>query len=200
MIETRSHVACVLPLLGLLAGLVVAPTADARLVLGAGSGYFEPWDGSGGFSVTGQILASIGKREKLRIGGEFEYHQFDTELFGAKNVDMKTFALRAIFHFFPLPEWAVKPYAGFGIGTEGQWVDDRKVEKDQGDDIVPQFGTGLSVLGILGAEVPLGEHVSLFAEGRVGYSMLLIIRKDNDSLDHEDTGGVHGLGGIRIRF
>jgi hypothetical protein len=113
---------------------------------------------------------------------------------------MKTFALRGIIQFFPMPEWAVQPYVGIGIGTEIQYVDSDEVEDQQGDDIVPTVGSGLSLSGILGAEIPLGDHVSFFAEGRIGYSMLLIVRKDNDSVDHEDTGGALGLGGLRIRF
>ncbi|MGH0036309.1 MAG: hypothetical protein ACQGVK_14880 [Myxococcota bacterium] len=181
-------------------GLIAASPAQARLVLGAGGGWFEPWDGSGDFSVMGQVLASIGKQEKLRIGGEFEYHQFDTRLFGARNIDMQTFALRGIMQFFPMPEWVVQPYAGIGIGTEVQYVDSDEVKEQQGDDIVPVVGSGFSLLGILGAEIPIGDHFSFFAEGRLGYSMLLIIRKDNDSVDHEGTGGAHGLGGFRIRF
>jgi hypothetical protein len=198
----RSARRCVRPCVWVVLALAfAAPTpAEARLVLGTGAGFFEPWDGSGDFSVMGQILASIGKQEKLRLGGEFEYHQFDTELFGAKNVDMKTFGLRGIIQYFPLPEWTVQPYFGVGIGTEVQWVDSDEVEEQQGDDITPEVGSGLSLLGLFGAELPLGHHVSFFAEGRVGYSMLLIVRKDNDSVDHEVTGGVHGLGGIRIRF
>jgi len=180
-------------------GLIERPACAGLVLTGAG-GWFEPWDGSGGFSVLGQALASLAHDGRFRVGGEFEYHRYETELFGASDIRMETFALRGIFNYVLLPSAPVRPYVGAGLGTEFQHIDSHEIEKQKGDDKVQSFGSGLSILGILGVEVPLGQHLSVFAEGRLGYSMLVTIFKDTHDPAVEYTGGAHGLGGLRIRF
>ena len=68
---------------------VVAGTSAADVHVGAGGGYFEPWEGEGGFSVMGQVLWSTGS-ERFRFGGEIGYTPYDTDFLGVSHVDVQS--------------------------------------------------------------------------------------------------------------
>jgi hypothetical protein len=77
------------------------------------------------------------------------------------------------------------------------------IDEDEIEDAMPgafvisEVGVGVGALGILGIEIPLGDHFALFGEGRAGVEVQLT---DAGGVDVENIGGVGGMFGLRIRF
>ena len=192
-----------------LALLFALVTPAAGVEFAAGGGSFFPWDGDSGPSVLGQVGGRV--KENWRLLGEFEYRDYSTELLGVDNVDIRGYGLRFIAHYMFLPEGVVNPYVGAGVGLTLQDLDEGKVERvlEQtfGSADVTPVALSVALMGILGLEVPLGDHFALFGEGRVGADIALSRTEvdtgngnSDDNLDTENLGGLHAIGGLRVRW
>lgn len=173
-----------------------------------GGGFF-PWDGDSGPTVIGQVGGRV--KENWRLLGEFEYRDYSTTLLDVDDVDVQGYGLRFVAHYMFLPEDIVNPYVGAGVGLTLQALDNEKIERvlEQSFasvDVTP-VALSVAVMGILGLEIPVGDHFAFFAEGRVGADIALTRtevdtggNKTDDDLDAENLGGIHAIGGLRIRW
>lgn len=190
-----------------LACALAAPAAGVELA--AGGGGFFPWDGDSGPAVFAQVGGRI--KQNWRLLGEFEYRDYSTKLLGVDNVDVQGYGLRFVAHYMFLPEGVVNPYVGAGVGLTLQDLDDQKIERAleqtfASADVTP-VALSVAVMGILGLELPLGDHFALFGEGRVGADIALTNTEvdtgsgnSNNNLDTENLGGLHAIGGLRVRW
>lgn len=184
----------------LLALAVVLPgVAAAEMHLGAGVGALEPWRGDTGYSVVGQLMGSAFS-DHVRLGVEFEYQSYETEILGLAGIDVNSYSLRGVAQFVLLPE-KISPYLGIAYGFNLIEVDDDRVDAAfaaSGVD-VDAFGVGTGGLLFLGLQVPLAEHFALFAEGRAGIATEL-----TDAFDHQvkskNLSGYTGMAGVRLSF
>ena len=165
------------------------------------SGAFFPWQGDPGYMLSLQLLGS-GASARSRWGGEFEYRNFETRVAGVSGVDMESFILRGMWQQHFRPEAFVTPYVGLGLGVAINVVDDRKIDRNRGEDIRGSTGAGLDAIFMMGIRALIrgAEYMSVFAEGRVGVGFDMTGRNDEDGVEVEQIGGVSLNGGIRFRF
>jgi hypothetical protein len=187
--------------LSCLLALASPRSAPAEMHVGAGAGGSVPWDSgaSGGPAFAGQILAS-GLGDRLRLGGELEFRSYEVEMLGLDGIGVRSYDLRAIAQIVPFPRH-FSPYAGLGVGVDLLELDDQRLEAALAAAGLHSDAYGLAAGGIafLGLGLPLGEHFSLFAEGRAGLSFDLVGDQDAD-LEPGDLGAVTGMAGMRLRF
>ncbi len=184
--------------------------ADTTRHLGVHGGLFNPWIGNPGFSVAAQFGVSMGERSS--IGGEFEYRDFEGELFNIKEIDSRAFNFRAIYRYDVLVDHRVTPYIGAGASLVVNTFDRDKIERTleaehPGTRVkVPVASVGAGIMGMLGAEVriPGNEHLRLFAEGRLELSAQISpLKSSSDAIDDfgvDKLGGVSVTGGVRWAF
>jgi len=174
--------------------------SEHNVVLGGAGGIFSPFDGKAGFSGLGQLMRQVSP--KIRLGGEFEFRDYKAEVFKVNNVDTQSFILRGIGLFFLRPE-GVSPYIGAGLGLSVNSFDENQVEKKRPSfKVKTDLGVGFGVLALAGVEVPVGDRLAFFAEGRVSadFQVTKTDKSGGDDTDIENIGGITGLGGIRLRF
>ena len=188
--------------------LTAGRSVHAGLVVGAGGGVFVPWKGEVGYSVSAHAMGSI-LGDHLRLGGEFEFRRFDTEITGSAWFDdfftaepnysdttYENYNLRFLVSYHPIPESVFSPYVGIGIGIAINVVDDQaRLFRDE-------VSGGFGMLTLVGAELPFPglEHLFFFTEARAGF--VLDIWDDNvrDTVEADEIGGFTGMGGLRLRF
>jgi hypothetical protein len=167
--------------------------------LSLGSGVFVPWSGDAGFNVSGAGHVGLGS-DRFWVGGELEYRRFESRLKPIYRPDTNSFALRFSFQYHPFPKAIVSPYVGISVGVMLHKVDDNHSRVDPNDKVRSDVSGGFTMLGVAGAEVPLGtQRVHLFAEGRLGNSSDLWKRKGGN-WQTDQVGGVTAMGGLRFRF
>lgn len=159
-----------------------------------------PWSSSAdqGSSFVGQLLGG-GFGDRLRLGGEFEYRRYEIELFDLEGVGVQSYDVRAVLQAVPFPD-GISPYGGIGIGLQIVDLSDDRIDdalRGAGVD-VDTVGFAAGGIGFLGLQGPLGDHVSLFIEGRA--SLAFDADENLDALDASDLGAVTGMAGIRVRF
>lgn len=188
-------------LLGLAASLLVALPATAAGHMSMQAGGFVPFQGDAGYSLLLQLLGS-NAAAKARFGGEFEYRSFDTTVLGVEDVDVDSYVLRLVWQQHFMPDAVVTPYLGLGIGVAINDVDAGKVDRVKGRNVRGSIGAGPDGLFMLGvqARIPGAEYLSIYGEGRVGFTYDVTDREDKTALDVESLGGFTGSAGLRFRF
>lgn len=185
----------------LAASLLLAGPAAADGHMSMQGGGFVPFQGDAGPTFLLQLLGSNASA-RSRFGAEFEYRRFDTKIIGVRNVDAESYVIRAVWQQHFRPDAAITPYLGLGLGVSINRVDDDKVDRAKGENVRNATGAGPDGVFMLGlqARVPGAEYMSLFAEGRVGFSFDFIAREDKSKLESENFGGASGSAGLRFRF
>ncbi|MCG8588471.1 MAG: porin family protein [Proteobacteria bacterium] len=188
-------------LCALACGLGLPTAAAADLHLGAGAGGVVPWDSDAdpGYSLLGQISGG-GFGDRLRIGGELEYREYEVELLGVDDVSVDTYDLRLTLQFVFFPE-TLSPYVGAGAGLTLIDLDDKRVEDGlaaAGVD-VEAFGVAAGAIAFAGVQLPLGSVFSLWTEART--SIAFDVTGDgNEDLNPSDLGAFTGAAGVRLSF
>jgi len=198
--------------------LLWGTSASAQFEMGLSGGYFVPAEGDGG--PTGQIRLGGGLSDNLRLAGELEYRKSSQELLDVEDVDIHGIGLHALVNYIILPDAVVSPYLGAGLGLGVNIIDADKIEDELERrllatpgvvaaevDVTP-VGLSLGVFGLIGLQVPLGDHVRLFAEGRYGGDWQVTGKVETDTattsdstdIDVENLGGFSGIGGLRFVF
>jgi hypothetical protein len=188
--------------LAVAAVLLLAGPAAAAGHMALQAGGFVPFQGDAGPSFLLQLLGSNASA-RARFGGEFEYRGFDTTIMGVRNVDVDSYAIRAVWQQHFMPDAPVTPYIGLGIGVSINDVDDDKVDRVYGRNVRHATGAGPDGVFMLGvqAKIPGLDFMSIYGEGRVGFSYDFSGRADKDAtVETENFGGASGSGGIRFRF
>lgn len=184
---------------GLLFALVLPGVAGAQMHLGVGAGALEPWEGDTGYSVVGQLMGSAFS-DHFRLGVEFEYQSYDTEILGLTDIEVDSYDLRALVQLVLFPK-KISPYIGIAYGFNLIEVDDDRLDDAFGAAgvDVETFGFGTGGVGFLGLRVPLGEHLALFAEGRAGIATELTDAFD-DEFEPKNLSGYSGMAGVQLSF
>ena len=180
--------------------------------LGAGGGWYAPWQGNDGHQVQVSIL-NTSPSGHFRFGAEFVHREFQTRIFDIDDVDVDSYQGNLVFHFVMNPGHFT-PYVGAGIGLHANDVSKYDIERaNPALDVRDDVGLGYGAFAILGLELPLGTDLSLFAEGRLnlayqvagidesaghGYSDYYHDRVDD--VITEDFGGGSAVFGARLRF
>lgn len=179
----------------------VKPEDSTTVVLSGGGGIFSPFQGQSGGSGVIQALGILSPQE--RIGVELEYRNYETELFNTKDIDTQAYILRGIGQYF-FRSHGISPYMGLGINLTLNVFDESEIEKKRPSiNVKGDKGIGYGVMGLLGVEVPMGQRVSIFAEGRVSADFQLTRYKNEsgkNKIDVENLSGLTGLAGIRLHF
>ena len=174
--------------------------SDAVVVSGGG-GIFYPFKGKSGFNGVVQAAGKIYPQE--RLGVELEYRNYETELLNAKDIDTQSYIVRGIGQYYFRPH-GISPYVGLGINLAVNVFDEDEIEKRRPSVNVKRgWGFGYGIMGLLGVEVPMGQQLAFFAEGRVSGDFQLTHyekRSGKDKLTIESLSGLTGMGGIRMRF
>lgn len=180
--------------------LAASPAAGAGFVA-MQAGAFVPWEGDVGPSLALQLLGSS-SAARARFGGEFEYRRFDSTIIGVQDVRVESYVIRAMWQQHFLPDAAVTPYLGLGLGMSVNVVDDDKVDRVRGSNTLDSTHAGIDGIFLLGVEakIPGADFMSAYAEGRVGFGYLFIDREDANSVIGENVGGASGNLGLRFRF
>lgn len=180
---------------------VVESEDSNEVVISGGGGIFYPFKGQSGVSGVIQAMGILSPQE--RMGVELEYRNYETELFNTKDIDTQSYILRGIGQYF-FRSHGISPYVGLGVNIALNVFDETEIEKKRPSiNVKGDKGIGYGVMGLLGVEVPMGQHVALFAEGRVSADFQ-VTRYKNESgknkIDIENLSGLTGIGGIRLRF
>jgi hypothetical protein len=186
---------------GLAAVLLAGAPAAGEGHMAVQAGGFVPWQGDAGPSMALQLLGS-GASSKARFGGEFEYRSFDSKIMGVSDVDVDSYIFRAIWQQHFTPDRPITPYIGLGLGVAINDVDDHKVDRVKGRNVRSSTGAGPDGLFMLGiaANVPGADYLSVYVEGRVGFTVDIVSRNDGSDLESENVGGASGNAGLRFRF
>ncbi len=175
-------------------------TPSRKFIVSGGGGIFVPFEGTTGFSGLAQMLFAVSPH--VRLGGEFEFRDYETKLFDVNDVGVQTFNFRAIGMYLFRPE-GISPYIGGGLGFSINSFDENRVEQANPAIMVKNdIGLGFGALALLGVEAPLGDRVALFAEGRASADVQVTETEGpgGTSTDYENIGGISGMGGIRVKF
>jgi hypothetical protein len=180
---------------------VIEPEESNDVVISGGGGIFYPFKGQSGVSGVIQAMGFLSPQE--RVGVELEYRKYETKLFNAKDIDTQSYILRGIGQYF-FRSHGITPYIGLGVNIALNVYDESEIEKKRPSiNVKGDKGIGSGIMGLVGLEVPMGQHVALFAEGRVSAD-IQFTRYKNESgknkFDVENLSGLTGIGGIRIRF
>lgn len=183
------------------------PFAEERkwkAVVGAGAGYFVPWQGDGGHASTAHLLAES-PGGHVRVGGEFLYRSYETRIFDVSGVDTDTYEVSFLFHYLFNPG-GLTPYVGFDTGLQVNKIRKTEVQASSAVRVTDDIGVGWGLAAIAGVELPLGDHFALYGEARAGIALQETDggdtrgrRHDHDRED-EDLGGATGILGVRYRF
>ena len=180
---------------------VIEPEESNDVVISGGGGIFYPFKGQSGVSGVIQAMGFLSPQE--RVGVELEYRKYETKLFNAKDIDTQSYILRGIGQYF-FRSHGITPYIGLGVNIALNVFDESEIEKKRPSiNVKGDKGIGSGIMGLVGLEVPMGQHVALFAEGRVSADVQFTRYKNEsgkNKFDVENLSGLTGLGGIRFRF
>lgn len=184
-----------------LAALLLAAPAAGAGYMSLQAGGFVPYQGDAGPSLLLQLLGS-NAAGKARFGGEFEFRHFDSKIVGVRDVGVESYIVRAVWQQHFAPDGPVTPYIGLGLGIAVNHVDDGKVDRVKGRNVRGSTGAGPSGCFMLGfdARIPGVDYLSLYAEGRVGFTVDFTGRNDKSAVETENLGGASGSAGLRFRF
>jgi hypothetical protein len=172
-----------------------------EVVISGGGGIFYPFKGQSGISGVIQAMGILSPQE--RVGVELEYRKYETKLFNTKDIDTQSYILRGIGQYF-FRSHGISPYIGLGVNIALNVFDETEIEKKRPSiNVKGDKAIGYGVMGLLGVEVPMGQHVALFAEGRASADFQLTRYKNEsgkNKFDVENLSGLTGIGGIRLRF
>lgn len=200
-----------LAILSLVVGvLTIASPAAAQLTISASAGGFDPWQGDGGGDFRGAVGATFGRGKNFRLSGEFSYRDLETRVYGVDNIEIESYRLSVVFHYRFMPNAVIQPYLGARGTVALNSIDDEAIERAK-DNLykVDDYGAGVGFAAVFGLEVPMNEHLFLFAEVDAGADFLITDDNDpydrdywddDDNTDSEEIGGITGSGGIRIVF
>ncbi len=174
------------------------------------AGYFSPWDGDEGFSVSMAIMLPI--NEESQWGIEAEVRRFKTEYFGVDGVQTNALHIRGLYRYdldFD-NDWPVIPYAGIGVGISMNAIDNDEIEDELEEDptvsaSVASVGFGGGVIGLVGVEtdMPGDDRFKAFVEGRADYSVQATRKEEAGSgkkTRTENLGGGSIFVGFRMVF
>jgi len=181
--------AVTLGLLLLASGAVAAGTEEHGAVSAAG-GVFVPYHGSAGPCAT---LGAEGRAsDHVSVGGELEYRHFDADGVAGTTASVDSLHARALVRYTWQPG-VVRPYLGAGAGVG---VHDVSGSIRDEHSFFNLSGTAVSVgvLGLAGLDLPLGDRLALFAEGRISGDFA------TNLVSGAQLGGISGMSGARIRF
>ena len=182
------------------AKVIESETSNTVVISGAG-GIFYPFQGQSGVSGAIQAMGIISPQE--RLGVELEYRNYDTELFNTKNIETQAYILRGIGQYL-FRSHGISPYVGLGLSIALNVFDENDIEKKRASiNVKGDKGFGYGIMGLLGVEVPVGQRVAVFAEGRVSADFQLTRYKNesgNNKIDVENLSGLTGMVGIRFHF
>ena len=180
---------------------VIEPEESNEVVISGGGGIFYPFKGKSGVSGVIQAMGFLSPQE--RVGVELEYRKYETKLFNAKDIDTQSYILRGIGQYF-FRSHGITPYIGLGVNIALNVFDENEIEKKRPSiKVKGDKGIGSGIMGLVGLEVPMGQQVALFAEGRVSADIQFTRYKNesgNNKFDVENLSGLTGIGGMRIRF
>jgi hypothetical protein len=128
----------------------------------------------------------------VSVGGEVEYRNAQTNASGLHDINTNSVNFRGLVRYTWFPG-AVHPYVGAGAGV-GVHHFDGTVYIGPYPVSVAGTSVGVGVLGLAGLDVPLGDRVSLFAEGRVSGDV------ETTLFSGDQVGGVSALSGARFTF
>ncbi len=171
------------------------------VIISGGGGIFFPLQGKSGFNGVVQAMGKFSHQE--RWGIELEYRNYEAKLFKAKDIDTQSYIVRGIGQYF-FRSHGISPYVGLGLNMAVNVFDEKEIEKKRPSiNIKRGVGFGFGIMGALGVEVPMGQQLAFFAEGRVSGDFQLTQyekRSGKDKLSIESLSGLTGMGGIRVRF
>ena len=186
--------------------LLLATPASARLVLSTGAGVFEPWQGSTGYELDAAMLATIGQRQNWRVGAEFSYRRAESRILRVNNIEFHSYRLSFVAHYRFLVREIIEPYIGLRLSVAVNSVNDEQIERGQPTRRVSEGSGGVGAAGIVGLDVPFGDHFAIYSEVSLGADVLWLHNGNNDDdwdltpYVSEGIGGVSGVAGIRVRF
>lgn len=195
---TRTRARSLAIAFGLLASGLIAWPAAAQTGVSLQAGAFQPWTGDVGNEFAGSVLTRVGRERSFRLGGEFMYREFETEFFGVDDIELESWRLAFVFHYVILPRAFIQPYLGAKFNVAVNLVDGDAIEAARPELDVIDVGTGVGIAGVVGFDVPIGDHFAIYGEGT--FSADLQLTDEGGDLDTENIGGVSGVGGIRILF
>ncbi len=180
-----------------------APTSQRDRMFSLGGGKFNPADGESGTAFSGQFLSQNGQ---TRIGGEFEYRDFEATLFEVQNVETQSYTARVLGIYLLRPS-GISPYIGAGLSLSVHVIDGDKIEQAHGPGtvVISDVGSGFGIIGFIGIEAPVTPALTIFAEGRLSGDYQFTKTENlntagEEELEVENLGGVGFLGGLRFRF
>lgn len=180
---------------------IIEPEESNDVVISGGGGIFYPFKGQSGVSGVIQAMGFLSPQE--RVGVELEYRKYETKLFNAKDIDIQSFILRGLGQYF-FRSHGITPYIGLGVNIALNVYDETEIEKKRPSiNVKGDKGIGSGIMGLVGLEVPIGQHLALFAEGRVSADFQFTWYKNEsgkNKFDVENLSGLTGIGGIRLRF
>jgi len=199
----------------ILSTATITSSAKAADTISFQGGLFSPWDGDPGTSAAFQYAHRLGGRHY--IGFELEYREFEGEILGTKDMDLRTYQIRAIYRVDLIVDSIVTPYVGVGLGIGINTFDGNDVERalelrNPGTLYsAPSVGAGIGVLALVGLDVgiPGVEWVSFFGEARFGYSAQFSAIEEtntaggideNTDIEVDNLGGISAHGGVRFHF
>jgi hypothetical protein len=189
--------------IGSIASLLITTAtlaAEPEVHVSLAGGVSQPWDGDWGHSVTLSAQVAL-ERRRMWIGLEIEQRSFSAQLTDSFEPDYDSVIVRGLFHFHPLPDARISPYAGLGVGIALHVVDrygDVDGVRTRRRDRISGGSSFLALLGVQ-APIPVSERLSVYAEGRLE-SLTDLWKKRGSTLQYDQVGAVTGMVGLRFRF
>jgi len=127
----------------------------------------------------------------------FEWRTVTPESLGVGEAEVRSYRARASLRLSGTPT-GIASYAGFDVGV--QLVRGYSSEAVRGPGVgVGSLDVGTGANAVLGFRLPVGEHASLYAEGRAGLGSDLG-PSQSDRLRIEGRGDYSGFAGLRLSF
>lgn len=171
--------------------------AEERAVLGIG--LFSARHGSGGSVIQGGYYFSLEAGQIYEMGGDLQYRELRTSVFGVDDVRVTSWSVPAIVALKLVQTPPFVPYIGAGLILGLATFDKHFIETRQ-PALSIQNSSVYSFGGLLvgGARVELESGIVFFAEYRYGWDSFTTDL--NGTRNAVDMGGAWILGGAGIRF
>lgn len=180
--------------------------APIERFLSLDGGFFVPWDGSPGMTLGLRFARTLGRHS--RVGVEFEYQDFEYDLYGKDELGVQLFSLRSLLEYHFRPAAPLDLYLGLGGGLSAlRFGDGFSKTPIPGTEILSLSGIGLAGIVFAGAawSVPAVPRLSLYGEGRFAQMAVFswienFSKGKNDQWHLEGLGGFSAQAGLRWRF